>query len=174
MAFKAGVKTLVPIVLVLTLGLHAFPEDVEVGGQVGQQAPDFTLQDLDGKAHTLSDHRGTVVVLDFWSWGCATCGDPDHVIAFKDLYREYPPEEVTVLSIDAFRDPDLEALEEYLALHRIRYPVLIEGLEVSYSYRVAVMPVLFIIDADGIIRYREQTNGFDQEAQAVLDRLLMP
>ena len=144
----------------------------EVGGQVDNQAPDFTLSDMSGYAYTLSNYRGTVVVLEIWNWGCSACDDPDHVFDFKRLYREYPRERVTVLSVDAFADPDLVQLEEYLTLQRIEYPVLINGLNTSYDYRVVTMPVLFIIDQDGIIQYRKQTNAFDVEAQALLDGLL--
>lgn len=144
----------------------------DVGGQVGNRAPDFTLTDLHGNAYTLSDYRGTVVVLEIWTWGCSTCGDPNHVFDFKRLYREYARERVTVLSVDAFSDPDLVALEDYVSLQRIEYPVLINGLNTSYDYRVVTMPVLFIIDQGGVIQYRKQTNEFDEEAQALLDQLL--
>lgn len=144
----------------------------DIGGQVGNQAPDFTLSDLSGNAYTLSDYRGTVVVLEIWSWGCSTCGDPNHVFDFKRIYREYPRERVTVLSVDAFADPDLVALEEYLGVQHIEYPVLIKALNTSYDYRVVTMPVLFILDQNGVIRYRKQTNAFDEEAQSLLDGLL--
>jgi cytochrome oxidase Cu insertion factor (SCO1/SenC/PrrC family) len=51
---------------VLTLGLYpaAFSQV-----QVGQIAPNFTLTDLSGTPHTLSQYRGKVVFLNFFGWG---------------------------------------------------------------------------------------------------------
>jgi len=40
--------------------------DVTVGFEIGNQAPEITGEDIDGVAFKLSDYRGKVVVLDFW------------------------------------------------------------------------------------------------------------
>ncbi len=52
------------IVLALFLPQGAFPQV-----QVGQVAPDFTLTDVSGTSHTLSQYRGKVVFLNFFGWG---------------------------------------------------------------------------------------------------------
>lgn len=49
--------------LALTVPLHAQPE-------IGKPAPDFTLKDLDGKEHSLSDFKGKTVVLEWVNYGC--------------------------------------------------------------------------------------------------------
>lgn len=38
------------------------------GPKVGEQAPEISGEDVDGKAFKLSDYRGKVVVLDFWGF----------------------------------------------------------------------------------------------------------
>jgi hypothetical protein len=48
-------KRLVPLALVLVLAFSAFSIQVEIGVQVGQQAPDFTLPQVDGDPVTMSD-----------------------------------------------------------------------------------------------------------------------
>ena len=57
-----SLKTLVAA-LALTLAAHAAPT-------VGQPAPDFSLTDLDGRAHKLSDYRGKTVVLEWVNQEC--------------------------------------------------------------------------------------------------------
>jgi peroxiredoxin len=53
-----------PLLAVLLLSSPA------VAAEVGRPAPDFTLRDLDGHAVRLSDHRGKIVVLEWFNPGC--------------------------------------------------------------------------------------------------------
>lgn len=138
---------------------------------VGDAAPDFTLPELlEGTEYTLSDFLGSVVVLEFWTWGCAACGDPVHVFDFKRIYREYP--DVKVLSIDVFPAPNIEEVSEYVTGQRIFYPILMNGEDVANEYDIVHMPSLFIIDQDGIIQYREITSQFSEDAETLLQSLL--
>ena len=50
-------------------------------------APAFALTDINGKAYSLSDLRGKVVVLNFWFIGCATCYQ--EMPALKQLVADY-------------------------------------------------------------------------------------
>ena len=52
---KNAFQGLLLLFMVLALGSSAFSDEPEVGTQVGQQAPDFTLPQLDGEPVTLSD-----------------------------------------------------------------------------------------------------------------------
>ncbi len=53
-------------------GLENSPLNPDVSW-LGKQAPDFTLKDLSGKEHKLSDFRGKYVFLDFWGTWCKPC-----------------------------------------------------------------------------------------------------
>ena len=51
----------------------------------GQTAPDFTLTDIKGKTHKLSDYRGKNVMLTFWATWCAPCiMEVPHLKALRD------------------------------------------------------------------------------------------
>ncbi len=46
--------------------LQCFAPVAAAGVNVGTDAPDFTLKDVDGVNHSLSDFEGKVVLLNFW------------------------------------------------------------------------------------------------------------
>jgi hypothetical protein len=66
------------------------------GGSVSVEAPDFTLPDLDGNLHSLSDYRGDKVVLLTWA---SFCGCRFDLPGWEALYRELRPEGFTVLAV---------------------------------------------------------------------------
>ncbi|MFP4021177.1 MAG: peroxiredoxin family protein, partial [Halanaerobium sp.] len=68
----------------------------EVGTEVGMQAPDFTLKNMDDKEVSLSDYRGQKVFLNFWASWCPPCRQemPD----MQKLHEEYG-EEVVILAV---------------------------------------------------------------------------
>jgi len=51
------------------LGLLALASPA-LAAEVGQPAPGFTLNDLDGNVHRLADHKGKIVVLEWFNPGC--------------------------------------------------------------------------------------------------------
>lgn len=68
--------------------------------EVGQMAPDFTLTDENGEAHTLSEYRGKTVLLYFYpkddTSGCTT-----EACNFRDDYSAYQKAGVEILGVSA-------------------------------------------------------------------------
>lgn len=56
-----------PVLPVLVALVALMPVSALAVLQVGQQAPDFSLPDTAGSYHSLSDYRGQVVLLNFWT-----------------------------------------------------------------------------------------------------------
>jgi cytochrome c biogenesis protein CcmG/thiol:disulfide interchange protein DsbE len=112
-------------------------------------APNFTLTTLDGKEFTLSEHRGKVVVINFWASWCGPCRN--EAPAFESLWQRYKDEDVVFLGITYADNPaDSRAfIEEY----GMTYPVAEDGRsEVSKAlYHIQGVPETFVIDKEGNI-----------------------
>ena len=132
----------------------------------GTEAPDFTLNDVNGKPITLSSLRGKYVVLDFWGSWCRFCikGFP----AMKEAYAKYK-DKVEFLSI-ACNDTDASWKA---ALDKHRLPWLNVRNEtpdnVSKRYGIPGYPTKIILSPEGKIL--KKVVGETPEFYAYLDKL---
>ncbi len=115
-----------------------------------KQAPDFTLQDINGVSHKLSDYRGKVVMLNFWATWCPPCRK--EIPEFAELQQEYGPAGIQFVGI-AMDDEGLSTVKPWLTTHPVSYPILIPDGKVAGDYGVnSSIPVTFVIDKDGMIQ----------------------
>jgi len=116
-----------------------------------QPAPDFELPDLDGHPHRLSDYRGRIVVVDFWSCECPHSERTDRSLISTFVQWN---DEVVLLTVAANRSESAEAVAE--AANTRRLPrVLVDGEQsVASLYEAQTTPHAFVIDQEGILRYR--------------------
>lgn len=117
----------------------------------GAAAPEFELKDTDGRIWRLSDLRGKVVFINFWSTWCPVCKDE---LPFKETLNEKMRGGRFQMIGILFRD-DPGNLADYLKKNEVSSPTLISpGNEAAKKYGITVIPVTFIIDKKGIIRER--------------------
>ena len=93
-----------------------------------KQAPDFTLQDINGVQHKLSDYRGKVVMLNFWATWCPPCRK--EIPEFAELQQEYGPAGIQFVGI-AMDDEGATTVKPWLNTHAVSYPILLPDGKVA-------------------------------------------
>ena len=124
------------------------------GPHVGQIAPNFSLQILNGEMVSLSDLRGYVIILDFWASWCGPCCSSMPFL--EGLRARYQDEGVFLLGVSLDRSG--EDATTYLQNNGYEGMVALWGSlretqNVSHLYGVVAIPHTFVIDRHGIIRY---------------------
>lgn len=118
--------------------------------RVGQEPPGFTLPDLDGNNTALADHRGEVVLINFWATWCPPCRVemPD----MEAVYREHHDDGFEILGIDQ-REPK-ELVEEYVSERGFSWKFLLdEDFDVSREYSATSIPRSILVDRDGKVAH---------------------
>jgi peroxiredoxin len=141
-------------------------------GLEGSAAPDFALRSIGGPNVRLSEQRGDVVVLSFWSSRCNTCRA--QLAELDRLYATYRPAGFVVFGVNVDDDPR-GALEFARAQH-LQYPMLLDPAKsVARAYRVDALPMLVAIDRFGNVRVisREEkgasANGYFSALRKLID-----
>jgi peroxiredoxin len=112
---------------------------------------DFELTALDGQTVQLSDYNGRVVFLNFWATWCEPC--KREMPTFDTFMAEQPADGAVVLAVNVEESADLvrQFLDEY-DITRLTIPMDTEA-EVAGLYGVFQLPITYIIDTTGIVRY---------------------
>jgi len=136
--------------------LSAVPGSTTTGGLIpspreGFLAPDFTLENLDGESITLSDLRGSVVVVNLWASWCPPCRA--EMPALQQVYENNRDRGLEILAVNTtYQDQETEA-RAFVEEMGLTFPVLLERTgEVSRAYQLRAMPSTFFIDREGVIR----------------------
>jgi peroxiredoxin len=124
--------------------------------KVGEAAPDFTLKDVDGKEHRLSDHKGKIVVLQWINPGCPVCRRCAETGVVASMGAELKKMDASTvhLAINSTHTAEPKDGADYLTKHKISAPALSDkDGTVGRLYGAKTTPHMFVIDAKGILRY---------------------
>jgi peroxiredoxin len=134
---------------------------------LGRAAPDFALKAFQGENVRLSEHRGEVVVLSFWSSRCAPCGA--QLDALDRSFATYQSAGLKVFGVGV--DDDARNAAEFARTRAASFPMLLDpGKSVSRTYRVDNLPMTVLIDRGGNVRYVHRDYGAKSDAR-YLDEL---
>ena len=162
----AGIAVLTAFTVFITwrtkhieLGLLSHDHTAEL---LHKQAPEFTLDSLDGRKVSLADFRGKKkLVVSFWASWCGPCRLELPVL--DEFYKRHHNEsnfEIVAISIDDNR----EDAESFANRAKLPFPVLLDlASTAANAYGVDGIPVLFVIDENGKVTAGH--TGFDQALQ---------
>ncbi len=126
--------------------------------KVGETAPNFSLKDTDGQTHTLSDLKGKIVIIEFDATRCPVAkAYDDRMIKFVKDHVLNSDGKVVWLSINSNEKPmeDVAEIKEMISKLGIPYPILKDdGSKVADQYAATVTPHMYIVDAQGVLRYK--------------------
>lgn len=121
----------------------------------------FELTDIKGKAHTLTDYQGKVILVNFWASWCPPCiYEMPELTRLKTQLADQPFE-VLALNVGEKK----YKVRKFIKLINFDLPVLLDTSKETFdSWGIKTLPTSFLIDADGNIRYRVRGNpGWDEK-----------
>lgn len=125
--------------------------------KAGAHAPDFTVQDLNGKEFRLKECCGKdAVLLFFWSFFCGPCREEIPMI--NTIARDYQGKGLQVVGINLDGREMKKAIDKFVANEKIAFRIVFDELDgdafrVADPYGVAGTPALFIVDRKGIVSH---------------------
>ncbi len=123
--------------------------------QIGKQAPDIEGEDLDGAKIKLSDYRGKVVLLVFWtSWyGPCRAAIPHE----RELVKRFKGRPFVLLGVNG--DEKKEAARKAVEKYKIPWRSFWDGKDgdgpIVVSWNIRGFPTIYVLDAKGVIRHKD-------------------
>jgi len=146
-------------------------------GLYGNRLDNFALYDLNGNAWEYKrDHRGRLMLLDFWAHTCHYCIQDIHRLV--ELQRDYGAYGLEIVSIACETGTIEEQRKAVLPIrgrYNINYLTLLSGgpsCPVMAQFQVDHLPLLVLIDTDGTIIWRSPNNGMDETAHYTLRKMI--
>jgi peroxiredoxin len=149
--------------------------------QINQPVPDFELPDLDNKLHHLTDYLGKIIILNFWSCECPHSERTDKAI--MSMFVQWR-DDVVMLSIASNRNENVEEIKNVSKARRLPTVLIDTECFVADLYEAQTTPHVYVIDREGILRYRGAVDDvkfrqktptrffLDEAIESLLDRQL--
>ncbi len=148
---KVGRVGLIVIAVILG-GLISATSGAAAG--VGDLAPVFQMETTDGGIFRLSDYRGRKpVYLVFWNTWCSYCIEK---VARLIKLQEQLGNRIEIIAINTGREDSKDTIKQFRERYSVNYRLALDrGENVTDRYGVGGVPTEFIVDVNGVIRYRD-------------------
>jgi peroxiredoxin len=146
--------SLLALASIAIVGRTRADDQKESGVSVGAKAPDFTLQNQNGKNVSLHDFAGKIVVLEWTNPECPFVQRVYKEKTMQTLASQYQDKGVVWLAINSGASTTNDAAKEWAAVQNISYPELNDASGTTgKAYHATNTPDMFIITSDGTVAY---------------------
>lgn len=123
----------------------------DVGIEKGNQAPDFTLTDLDGEEVSLADFKGEKVIVNMWASWCPPC--IEEMPEMEAFYRDKQEQGIEILAVNLTESEyDIADPYRFIDEHELTFPIVFDlKSQVADLYQITTIPTSFILDSEGTI-----------------------
>lgn len=150
---------LVILLILITLGSYwlRYQSDWRTKQASPSPRPDFSLPDLQGKMHSISQWNGKVIVVNFWATWCPPC--IREIPHFVQMQQRYAEKGLQIIGI-AIDNP--VAVKRFVNQTHINYPILVDqenqaqaiAIAQEFGNQYGTLPFTVIIDQQGMIVIR--------------------
>jgi len=146
------VVTLLTSMVIISF-VPALARAVEKGSlRIGEPPPKITLPDLNRYNVTIpDDFKGKVVIIHFWAVWCRQC--LEELSTLESLYTNYKRKGLIIVAINVGQSE--EEVRSFVKKVKITYSVFLDPVrKVAKKYGVSGLPKTFILERDGLIKYK--------------------
>jgi peroxiredoxin len=118
---------------------------------LNESAPDFELPDINGVLHRLSNYRGKIAIVNFWSCECPHSERTDQALMAMSVQWA---ENVVMLSIASNRSESPQSVEEAAKTRRLPIVLIDADHLIADLFEAQTTPHVFVVDRNGLLRYR--------------------
>ena len=114
---------------------------------------DFSLEDIQGKSHHLTDYRGKWVLVNFWATWCPPC--LDEIPELISLHNAHLGKDIQVISI-AMDSGSSRKVADFAQSHNINYPIIMGERKTTVQFgAVDVLPASYLYNPNGeLVNYQ--------------------
>lgn len=138
---------LLTVFAVLTTLLAVPRAAADADALLNQPAPAWTLKDLEGKAVSLADYKGKLVVIDFWATWCGPCRM--EIPGYIELQKKYGKDGLVIIGVSLDQKGPAH-VKKFVEKNGINYPVVMstDALITTYGDFTSI-PTTFLVDRSG-------------------------
>ncbi len=154
----------------------ASPTELATVPPVGKSLPEFQgiSQWLNSAPLTVADLRGSVVLIQFWTFACINCQRTlPYIVQWHQRYAAQGLKVIGIHTPEFAFERDVNTIKQALQKHNITYPVPVDsGFQTWQAYRNEYWPHLFLADRQGALRYDHIGEGAYETTEQTIRQLL--
>ncbi|MDX1566164.1 MAG: TlpA disulfide reductase family protein [Longimicrobiales bacterium] len=119
---------------------------------VGDPAPEYTIQDLEGNPASLGDFRGQPVLLNFWATWCTPCRTETPFL--QSIHERYNTRGLQVVGVSLDSPGSVDEIRDFMEEFDVGYRILYDPRQVGMDrFSLIGLPVTYVLDPEARIRF---------------------